>query len=56
MLRLQDNLALIPLISISSLTLMKRMTLGELGQFSLVYFLHISHNAMTNLRVEDTDI
>jgi hypothetical protein len=47
MLRLQDNLALIPLVSISSLTFMKkRMTLGELGQFSLVYFTHISHNAM----------
>lgn len=44
MLRLQDNLALIPLVSISSLTFMKkRMTLGELEQFSLVYFTHISH-------------
>jgi hypothetical protein len=44
-------------VSISSLTFMKkRMTLGELGQFSLVYFTHISHNAITNLRVGDTDI
>ena len=38
MLRLQDILALIPLVSCFKLTLMtERMTLGELGQFSLVY-------------------
>jgi hypothetical protein len=41
----------LPSVSISSLTFMKkRMTLGELEQFSLVYFTHISHKCHTKLR------
>jgi hypothetical protein len=36
--RLQDRMALIPLVSSKIFTLIERMALGELGQFS-VYFL-----------------
>jgi hypothetical protein len=55
--RLQDNLALIPLVSISSLTFMKkRIDTRRVGAIFVGLFLTHLTECHANLRVGDTNI